>query len=250
MRVQAPQSRDLRRLVEQRGGEPDEQRLPPRAPEVVAQVHAQGHQQQHVEEGLVDVGVAQQARPGGGVRERGRGAVRDELDEVERHELRVRRIGHHGRAVLRQRQDDHVIGHEHIEHERVHDERAQPGDGAELAVLVDHIGQRDGEGDQREGHKAEHDVAGVDAHGTGSPWGSGAQGPCAGRVRTAHVTIIGDGVRAAPRAIASTLRLRGFSAPRPGSCGSERSSAWERASGPASSPSGARRRLLRLRLGP
>ena len=135
------------------------------------------------------------------------GIVRDELNEVERHELRVRRVGHHGRAVLGLRQDDHVVGHEHIEDERVHDERAQPGDGAELAVLVDHVGQRDGEGDQREGQKAGHDVAGVDAHGTGSPRGRGRNGR-AGRACAAHVTIIGDGARAAARAIASTLRLR------------------------------------------
>ena len=73
--------------------------------------------------------------------------------------------------------------------------------------LVDHVGQRDGECDQREGQKAGHDVAGVDAHGTGSPRGRGRNGR-AGRACAAHVTIIGDGARAAARAIASTLRLR------------------------------------------
>ena len=54
---------------------------------------------------------------------------------------------------------------------------------------------------------AGHDVAGVDAHGTGSPRGRGRNGR-AGRACAAHVTIIGDGARAAARAIASTLRLR------------------------------------------
>ena len=162
--VQTPKARELRKLERQRHGEADEQGLPPRAAEVVAQVHAKGHQQQHVEQRLVDVRAAYRGDPRGRVGGRERGMRQELPQEVEGSQLGRGGVGDHGGAVGRQREQYKNVRAHQVEDERVHDKGPQPGDRAESSVLVDKVRQRDQEGGQRECGGREDDVRSVRAH--------------------------------------------------------------------------------------